>query len=146
MILFIKGDIMHIGCDITSLDFFEGGKAIFTVSNPIGDHYTYKINKKEKGPFFVSLLTGPDNSRDYTYLGVYHPKQHSVILTHASKFNETSTPVRVIRWAIIMIKDGAVIPRGYTIQHEGRCCRCGRMLTTPESIEQGIGPECAKKM
>jgi hypothetical protein len=131
--------------DITSIDFFEAGKAIFTVSNPIGDHYTYKITKKEKGPFFVALLTGPDNTSDYTYLGIYHPGKRSITLTAKSKFTETSTPVRVIRWAIIMIKDGKGLPRGYTIRHEGRCCRCGRMLTTPESIERGIGPECMKK-
>lgn len=136
---------MPSGSDITSVDFFEGGKAIFTVSNPVGDHYTYKITKKEKGPFFVSLLTGPDNTSDYTYLGVYHPKNRSVILTAASKFKEESTPVRVIRWAIKMIVDGAIIPCGYTIRHEGRCCRYGRMLTTPESIDRGIGPECMKK-
>lgn len=28
---------MPSGSDITSIDFFEGGKAIFTVSNPVGD-------------------------------------------------------------------------------------------------------------
>ena len=26
--------------------------------------------------------------------------------------------------------------------HEGRCGRCGRKLTVPESIEAGYGPEC----
>jgi hypothetical protein len=31
------------------------------------------------------------------------------------------------------------------VWHEGRCGRCGRRLTVPESIESGLGPECATK-
>lgn len=31
------------------------------------------------------------------------------------------------------------------VWHEGRCGRCGRKLTVPESIETGIGPDCAKR-
>lgn len=130
---------------ITSTQFFEGGNAIFTVANPEGNHYTFKIRHPEKKPFFVSLLTGPDNCSDYTYLGMYIPQNKTVTLTAKSKFTENSTPVKVIRWAIKMIADNKPLPQGYSIQHEGRCCRCGRILTTPESIKNGIGPECMKK-
>jgi hypothetical protein len=49
----------------------------------------------------------------------------------------------VIRWAVKAVAKGS-LPEGYKIQHEGKCCRCGRTLTTPESIERGIGPECVK--
>jgi hypothetical protein len=34
--------------------------------------------------------------------------------------------------------------RGYRIHLEGRCLRCNRPLTTPESIRRGIGPICAE--
>ena len=34
-------------------------------------------------------------------------------------------------------------PEGYTLLRESRCCVCNRKLTVPESIEAGIGPECA---
>jgi hypothetical protein len=27
----------------------------------------------------------------------------------------------------------------------GRCKRCGRLLTDPDSVERGYGPECVKK-
>ena len=27
--------------------------------------------------------------------------------------------------------------------HKGHCCVCGKTLTTPESIKNGIGPFCA---
>ncbi len=35
---------------------------------------------------------------------------------------------------------------GYKLVHEGRCGRCGRTLTVPESVTEGIGPECRKIM
>jgi len=55
-------------------NFLTAGKAIFTVSNPTGTRYTFKVSKprdKEDCPFFVSLLTGPDNWANYTYMGIY---------------------------------------------------------------------------
>jgi hypothetical protein len=129
---------------IKSLSFFSGGNAIFTVSNPSGKHYTYRIRKPEpQSPFFIQLLKGPDNTNDFTYLGVYMPKENKVLLTRNSKMNENSLPVKVLKWALQCIAAGEGIPEGYTIQHEGKCCKCGRPLTVPESIENGIGPECA---
>lgn len=35
---------------------------------------------------------------------------------------------------------------GYALQVEGRCYVCNRKLTTPESIEFGIGPICAARV
>ena len=132
--------------NIKSISFFEAGNAIFTVSNPTGEHYTFKILHKKNNPFFVSLLTGPNNTSDFTYLGVYVPQNKTVVLTTKSKFKENTTPVKVIRWAIKKIASGDPVPKGYTILHEGKCCKCGRSLTTPESIENGIGPECMKNL
>lgn len=131
---------------ITDIKFFELGKAIFTVSNPSNKHYTYKIKLKkfEKNScWFIYLLTGPQNTSDYTYLGVYVPSIHGVRITAKSKYTEDSEPVKVLKWALARIANDN-LPVGYKIQHEGRCGRCGRTLTTPESISRGIGPECIK--
>lgn len=35
---------------------------------------------------------------------------------------------------------------GYTLLCEARCIRCNRVLTTPESITLGLGPECAQRV
>jgi hypothetical protein len=135
---------------ITDSRFFTGGRAVFTVSNGRGTHYTFKISKprkqnpKDNPPFFVKVLTGPQNTNDFTYLGIYIPQTQEVRLTAKSRYNNESTPVKVIRWALKKVAEKAVLPDGYTIQHEGKCCRCGRVLTTPESIQRGIGPECIK--
>jgi len=138
---------------INDPDFFRGGKAYFTVSRVDGPHYTFKISvpKKKKnpmqvGPYFVSFLTGPDNYANYTYLGMYDPANHTVRLTDKSKMSKDSVPVKTVRWAVAQVAQGADLPEGYQIQHEGKCCRCGRKLTTPESITAGIGPDCAGRM
>jgi hypothetical protein len=130
---------------ISSPKFFEAGHAIFTVGNGKGEHYTFKIgHSKPEQPLFVSLLTGPSNESDYTYLGIYNPNTGSVGLTKSSKFNDGSTPVKVVRWAVNQVRNNKELPGGYSINHAGKCCRCGRTLTTPESCERGIGPECVK--
>ena len=34
---------------------------------------------------------------------------------------------------------------GHELLVSRHCLRCNRVLTTPESIESGVGPECAKR-
>lgn len=138
--------------EIKDKKFFTGGGAIFTVSNPSGDHYTYRISQSKKdkegnpvkdGAYFCGLLTGADNTSAYTYMGILNPKTLVVYPTKASRLTIQSKPWKVLAWALKYA--GCKLPDGYAIQHEGKCCRCGRKLTTPESIERGIGPECAGK-
>ncbi len=130
--------------NITNPKFFTGGRATFTVTNNKGEHYTFRIShSKPTQPLFVSLLTGPCNESNYTYMGIFSPEQNEVKLTKASKFNNDSTPVKVVRWAIKQVGVGVPLPTGYSIQHAGKCCCCGRQLTDPISIAAGIGPECA---
>jgi len=134
--------------------FVLAGKSIFTVHNDKGVHYTYKVQKQdEKGTWgvrwFVSLLTGPNNLSDYQYIGILEHMSGTIRLTRASCFTPDSLPVKVVNWALAKVvwPDRLdKLPPGYGIKHEGRCGRCGRVLTTPESIDQGIGPECLGKM
>lgn len=135
-------------------DFILAGRALFTVSNPTGERYTFKVTRKEAQPgsryidptYFVALLTGPNNEADYTYMGILKPATGTVILTKASKYTDQSKPYRVASWAIGLIFRGQQLPIGYAVRHEGKCGRCGRTLTVPESIDSGIGPECAAKL
>lgn len=134
--------------EITNSKFFTGGRAIFTVANNKGEHYTFRVGRsKPEQPLFVGLLTGPNNEADYTYMGIYSPEHnHSVKLTKASKYNDESKPVKVIRWAIKQVIKNKELPAGYSIQHEGKCCCCGRPLTDPESIFRGWGPICWQRL
>lgn len=144
-------------------EFITAGKATFTLevapawaaANGTPSHWTFKVRGKDlddgsgKKIYFVSLLAGPDNESSYAYLGVLNPETGEVRLTKASKFAETATVVRVLRRALARIwagEQGAIEAAGFRLHHEGRCCRCGRLLTVPSSIESGIGPECATKI
>ena len=135
-------------------DFILAGRAIFTVANPKGERYTFKVTKKDPQEgsryttptYFVALLTGSDNENDYTYMGILNAGAGTVRLTAKSAYKEDSTPVRVAQWVIGLTWRGQEIPAGYFLQHEGKCGRCGRTLTVPSSLVTGLGPECAGKM
>lgn len=135
-----------------TLDFVLAGKATFTVANPTGEHLTFRVRRSEprdgyaRPAYWAYLLTGPDNEQDYTYVGRIDDETGRVMLTNASRYDADSRPVRVLQWAIRVIARKQSLPAGYAILHDGRCGRCGRTLTTPGSIETGIGPECARKL
>jgi len=134
-----------------AVEFMLAGNARFTLrSVQSGVRYTYKIRKSDdRGDcvrptvWFVSLLTGSDNNSDYTYMGLINSNKFGV--TRKSKYSETSQPVVAFKWVwgkLIANLD----PHGVEIWHSGRCGRCGRSLTVPESIESGFGPECIGKL
>ena len=133
-----------------ALQFITAGNAYFTIrSQKTGVRYTYRVNvskpneKYTKATTFVSLLTGPQNTEDYSYLGMISNGQFR--LTRASRMKADSTPVKAFQWVWSALQAGK-LPPATEIWHEGRCGRCGRKLTVPESIEAGIGPECAGKV
>lgn len=140
----------------SALKFILAGNAYFTVrSLKTGVRYTYRVNRADCSrcgkkdckcwrfpTYFVALLTGPDNTGDYTYLGMI--RENLFRLTRGSKMQESSTPVKAFRWVYERLTRRE-LPAQTEIWHEGRCGVCGRPLTVPESIESGIGPVCAEK-
>ncbi len=126
-------------------NFFLGGRATFTVQNNKGEHYTFKVSQRAESPFFVSLMTGPDNENSFSYMGLLHPDNGWVKLTHNSKVTEDTISLAVVRWALKKVWSNGDLPEGYNIRHAGKCGCCGRKLTTPDSLDRGIGPECMKR-
>jgi hypothetical protein len=145
-----------------SKDFVLAGDATFTVEvppqhRPPGGHpwYTYRVRHKEaEGNYaemwFVSSLSGPDNTSDYKlYLGRLYPYEGQVALTAKSKITPESYRYRLLNRVLARVWAGdhaAYESAGFQVHHEGKCGRCGRKLTVPESVESGIGPECAKRI
>jgi hypothetical protein len=139
------------------------GKAIFTVKNNSGEHYTFKVSRVHKENdarppvWFMSMLTGPDNEADssYAYIGIVLNVTNEAVpldvkLTAKSRFVPATTAYRVARWALARICLGG-LPEGYSIDGNGRCGRCGRMLTHPDGIADdgyrlGFGPVCWEQM
>lgn len=137
------------------LTFITAGRAIFTlVSKTSGERRTFRIAApKDAAPGdamrFVSLLTGPDNTTNYEYVGLV-TRVGDELVTRTSRGKLPTTPLNTIGWLLAQLQRAV---RGepskldqVEVWHEGRCCRCGRRLTVPSSIESGIGPECATKI
>lgn len=149
--------------------FVLAGEATFTVSNSAGKHYTYHVYRTEptdqwpNRSWFIKLLTGPNNETDYQYMGRLRVKVYTrtpvIELTSKSRFIgssawlastkgiEASQAVKVAQWALKAIwhaeHHGYIVPAHMSIKHEGKCGRCGAKLTTPASIDTGMGEKCA---
>lgn len=122
--------------------FVKAGRAVFTVRNDqTGNRLTFKVNKCDgKDLWFVSVLSGPDNERYYGYLGCLFGDEFR--RTAKSRIGEDALSCRAFRWLSGLLQSGKDLPDHVHVYHEGRCGRCGRRLTVPQSIEQGFGPEC----
>jgi hypothetical protein len=119
------------------------GRAIVTFQSPSGKHFTYKIKKSKDNPnlFFIATLTGPDNWIHYSYIGVVtYNGVYSFRTTAKSKLDPSAPSVVSFEWVLNHLFVGDL--KGVKIFHEGKCLRCGRKLTVPESIQNGVGPEC----
>lgn len=142
-----------------ALKFLTAGNAHFTVrSLKTGTRYTFRVALaavKEScswcmqspcrcaRPYFVSYLSGPENTADYTYLGMLSGNQFRA--TKASQRLAESTVFKAFSYVYRHLVQRELPPLT-ELWHEGRCGRCGRTLTVPESIAAGIGPECAGKL
>jgi hypothetical protein len=142
--------------------FVLAGKAIFTVElakdfrtkHNLKPHYTFRVDHTfAQGPYpeswFVKFLTGSDNTKDYSYLGMLDSVTGHVRTTAKSKLQQEHLVVQLLNRVLFLIWQGDVTPmtsKGFGLHHEGRCGKCGKLLATPESVERGIGPECWTKM
>lgn len=129
-------------------NFILAGNATFTALNPAtGRRFTFKIsspkNANESNPVrFVSLLTGPDNQNDFEYLGTVF-NGDTFRYGKKSRIGHAALSARAFGWLFPRIVAEAELG-GAEVHHEGRCGRCGRPLTVPESLETGLGPTCSK--
>jgi hypothetical protein len=125
--------------------FILGGNATVTFeSKSTGARFTYRVRVSEDGSIhFVSVLTGENNETDYAYLGTIR----GAVFNHGkkSKIGADAPSAKAFAWAFPALAGGKM-PTGLNVWHEGRCGRCNRKLTVPESIASGFGPECAGRI
>nr|CAB4128120.1 hypothetical protein UFOVP114_10 [uncultured Caudovirales phage] len=127
--------------------FMLAGNAIFTAeSKATGTRYTFRVKRKDATIFYVDLLTGPDNTSDYTALGVLRAGDHPTLWPSKQAGTAPHTAFKYILDRVLFPAPGAkAASPSLEIHHAGRCGRCGRLLTVPSSLEIGLGPECVDK-
>lgn len=138
--------------DIKSIKkFVLAGNASFTVKNDTtGKHLTYKVVKHstednlKDGVWFVTTLNGSDNESDFVYIGII--TSDGFRITKKSRFSEDAVSVKGFKWLWNNVTTNRELPDNVKFYHAGRCARCGRKLTTPESVETGFGPICMEKL
>lgn len=126
---------------------------IFTLRNKsTGEYRTFRIRTQKEDSNFapskriIGLLTGCDNTNDYKGFGFVEDDQIVVW----QRFRGQSKKSHFEMFAVMLW--GAVNDPtskwaiNYELMVEEKCRRCNRTLSTPESIERGIGPECATKI
>ena len=122
--------------------FITAGRALFTVLNTeTGNRFTFRVNKgrQETAPHFVSVLTGSENTTDYSYIGVIFDGAR-FRWTSKSRINRDAPSVKAFAW---LWRNVDRLPEFVEVRHHNRCGRCNRVLTVPESIDTGLGPICA---
>ena len=124
--------------------FVLAGNATFTIeSRKTGARYTYRARTADGKPTFVSLLTGASNETDYEFLGTIFPEGSAYRHGRRSRIGADAPGARAFAWFWERLASHA--PTTCAFYHSGRCGRCGRRLTVPQSIQTGLGPECAAK-
>ena len=133
---------------------------IFTIKYPFRianfgnvDHATFKIaivkNGALAGKRIVSKLVGPDNENNY--VGFAFADESKITGWRKCDYIGSAFTRHTSELQKLMLLDAAAIAAdpevaGCQIVASRHCYRCNRLLTTPESIAAGIGPECAEKM
>ena len=117
-----------------------------------GARYTFQVKPLDKEQakqngikdmrFFVKFLCGQDNENDYRYLGQILNGVFSLTKkSRESGLSETTPAYIAFKTSFDALVAGRM-PESLEVIHSGRCARCGRKLTVPQSVKDGFGPEC----
>lgn len=120
---------------------------IFTIKSPSGDHRTFRIHtwKQKEGETKITrsigLLVGEHNTNDYNDFAFVSGSKIIVW----KKFRGTQLEM-FASLVYDMLFGSHYKNMGMELLITKNCMRCNRALTTPQSIEDGIGPECKQMM
>lgn len=144
----------HILSASAVLSYLLGGKGTVTLLNRESERrHTYRIQAPGKTAeerrnaeiLFVSVLTGPENTKDYSYIGIIVRRTGEFKTTKKSRLPMSDKRVSGFSW--LMRQACRETLENYPhveVRHHNRCGCCGRLLTVPQSIDTGLGPVCAK--
>ena len=129
--------------------YVYGGRGRFRLKSLKSDkEFEYKISPMSKYnkryneyTFYISLVTPNGN----VFLGVLKTEENKYIHSMKSIRNIDSLEVKGFKWLLKQFENDKEFPEEMNFYHMGICSCCARTLTTPESIQLGIGPVCFKR-
>lgn len=129
---------------ITKVEIPNG---IFTIKSPSGEHRTFQVHtwKQKEGETKITrsigLLVGERNTTDYNDFAFVSGSK--IIVWKKFKGTQLEKFAALVQ---DMLFGSHYKSKGMEILITKNCMRCNRALTTPQSIEDGIGPECKQMM
>jgi len=141
------------GIQVTDKDqiqmYVMGGRGQFRLKSRVSEkQFEYKISGMSKRnprydeyTFYVSLVVPGYNE----FLGVFKAEDNKYIHSKKSNRSYDSSEVKGFRWLIAQFEKEGDFPEMMEFFHMGKCSCCARTLTTPTSIEMGIGPVCFER-
>lgn len=130
--------------------YLTAGNATFTLeSTKLNKRCTYKVMHRKddscKDRYIVKLLYGNDNNSDYKFIGIFYADT-GVYKSHAPADNKPMHDKMFASFVNMLRNNVQPWFNNCLFYKSGKCACCGRKLTTPESIERGVGPECYEKL
>jgi hypothetical protein len=133
--------------------FIFQGKALFTLENKEkGTYITFKVQKlkrkrdqpEETRLFDVHVRALNDQYQGLKYIGRVDRKMKT--FKPSGYVANDHVGIQTMNWLIRSWGNLERLEEGGKLgmYHQGICCKCGLPLTVPESIENGIGPQCKK--
>ena len=124
--------------------YILAGRAILTVkSERSGNHFTYKVKAANdtKNAYFVSVKNSSDG---FLYMGMLKSFMGNwdFILTPKSKVGKDASSFKVFKYIVDRYINAYYPHNEMTLLHSGKCAKCGRELTEPDSLRIGLGPVC----
>lgn len=138
---------MSIGHTIHDLqdirNFIFAGRAVFTLVSKISkNRITYKLSGVQSSNNDVVFVRVKSNDNHWIYLGTIFNKKNFV-LSRKSKITQEAPSAKGIMWLVkVIVEKRQELLDKIEFWHEGKCGKCGRKLTVPESIKLGLGPQC----
>ena len=130
-------------------EYLIAGKCDYLVSNPKGDKYHFRIDKRlysshgkkySKPCYFVY---GKKYDESFEYLGLLNTYTDTLTTTKNTTDNEML--LNIFKWSLAIIVTNTPLPKGYVIDNAGYCAICSRTLTTEESKIRGYGSTCYER-
>lgn len=116
---------------------------VYTLVLDDGSYKTIKVHSPKRGNFvgktILSYLYGPDNGADFEAFGFLMGARVALWKRYSQ-----NVELRRLVEGLVAPEKAAEAGLAYAVA-SGNCYKCGRRLTVPASIHNGMGPDCAAK-
>lgn len=120
-------------------------KGFFTVQDANDTHRTFRFKTNQRGQTLIGLMVGRNNVTDYAWFGFVDGATLRFWRTAKYQMMPFTLPIShdaIVECFNAIIGNVEQAGKRYASYYKN-CSRCGKVLTTPESLERGLGAECA---